>query len=81
MDSLREQIRALYRENRNISSKEIIERLGITPTKHFWKVLVEVQVDYRGNSPDRGKNRGRPNSRMRGFRKGQVYFIPPEQKG
>jgi hypothetical protein len=78
MRNLREQIQALYRENRNISSKEILERLGIE--KPIWRILNDIQVGYRGVSPDRGKNRGRPNSRMKGFRKGQVYFLPPEKK-
>lgn len=81
MSNLRERILALYRENWNISSKEILTSLGIEqPTPEFWRILNEVQVGLRGVSPDRGKNRGRWNSKMRGFHKGNIYWIPPEKK-
>lgn len=74
--SLRNDIRALYRANRNISSKEIIERLGITPTRTFWKILNDEQVSMRGLYPARRKNRNKPKAQPKGI----VYFIPPEQE-
>lgn len=75
--SLRDDIRALYRENRNISSKKIIERLGITPSRTFWKILNQEQVGMRGLYPARRKN---TNAHNKATPKGMIYFIPPEGK-
>jgi hypothetical protein len=79
--NLREEIRALYHENRNIGSKEILERLGCKPTQTFWRILNDEQVSMRGVYPARRKNRNMPHSHAKGFRRGAIYWIPPKQKG
>lgn len=56
MLSLGQRIRALYQANPNISAQEIIQRLGVKPTRDFWRILNAEQVGIRGLSPDRRKN-------------------------
>ena len=76
--SLQDDIKALYKEHPNISSKEIIEHLGIQkPTKAFWKTLNHVQVGLRGIYPARRRN---THAHRKVLPKGRVYFIPPKKE-
>jgi hypothetical protein len=74
---MREDIRALYRENPQISSAQIIERLGIKPTRKFWQVLNHEQVTLRGLYPGKRKN---THAHNKATPRGMVRFIPPEKK-
>lgn len=78
--SLEDEVKALYRENPNISGEEIRQRLGRPNTRRFWQALERIQVGMRGVYPAKRKNRNKPISFAKGFRKGPVYFIPPEEK-
>jgi hypothetical protein len=74
---LREDIRALYRENPNISGKQILERLGCKSTPQFWRILEDEQIGMRGVYPAKRKNRNKPISFAKGIRKGPSRWIPP----
>ena len=79
---LREDIKALYHENPNISSKQILETLGCKDTPQFWKILNDVQVGIRGVYPSQRKNRNRPVTHFDRTTalKRATRFTPPEPK-
>lgn len=73
-------IRDCYREDPNISGKQIFEKLNITnprSIKVFWRELNRVQVNMRGLYPGIRKN---TNAHPKSRRRGNVYWIPPKEK-
>lgn len=57
--SLREEIRALYRDNPNISGEEVRQRLGQRSRPEFWRILQDEQLTMRGVYAAKRKNRSK----------------------
>jgi hypothetical protein len=52
MNSMQQRIRAVYRENTQVSRLEVMRALGLhKPTQRFDSLLVEVQGELRGDRP------------------------------
>jgi len=77
---IREDIQRLYRQEPNLSGKEVLARLGKEDTPRFWKILNQEQVKIRGAYPSRHKNRNKGAYSNPNASKGMVRFIPPETK-
>jgi len=72
--------REKYKENPNVSGKEILESLHLKNHRSiqvFWRELNKYQVSIRGLYPDKRRN---THAHSKSKRRGDVYWIPPKNK-